>query len=444
MLGLCFAFSVMAQEPADAPPGKLRTDAELSELLGPIALYPDALIALILPASTYPSDLVLGARFIASGGDPAEAQEKSWDQSVRALTRYPDTLRWLDENLEWTTQVGEAFVQQPVEVMETIQQLRAQAKSLGNLIDTPQQRIVQEDDDIRIVPAQPDYIYEPRYDPDVIFYERPTAGPLLFFSTGFVVGSWLNYDCDWHRHRLYHGRWHSGWDYSYERSRRDQEDYYYINNNLSDAREWRPDPNRHRFQSRHFNDHSLGSSKTSVRRRSTDQVVIEAPKHHAGVAHPKAIAGAPHRDDHKKQVEESSKIIRHGDTPSKKGSDNTKMHSDDPRGRGVVRKEEPKHEEMKKHEEPKRKEEPRHEEMKKHDEPKHKDIPKREEMQRREEPKHKEVPKHEEMKKHDEPKRKEAPKHEEMKKRDEPKREPDKSSRDKGRGKKKDDDKKKD
>ncbi|WP_265592760.1 DUF3300 domain-containing protein, partial [Verrucomicrobium sp. BvORR034] len=150
LLGLYLVSPLAAQESADAVPIPARTPAELSELLGPIALYPDALVALILPASTAPLDIVLCARQVTANRPLDELQTESWDPSVKALAHYPDTLRWLDENLEWTTQVGNAFIEQPVQVMETIQELRATARALGNLVDTPEQRIVLDDSAIRI------------------------------------------------------------------------------------------------------------------------------------------------------------------------------------------------------------------------------------------------------------------------------------------------------
>ena len=107
---------------AESVPLKLLPEA-LNQLLAPIALYPDALIALILPASTVPSDLVLAARYISSNGDPAQVVNQPWDDSVKSLVRYPDVVKWMDQNLEWTTQVGEAFLDQPADVMNTIQQL---------------------------------------------------------------------------------------------------------------------------------------------------------------------------------------------------------------------------------------------------------------------------------------------------------------------------------
>ena len=170
-----------ALEPQPSPPGAAQpapqplTQEELKQLVGPIALYPDALIALILPASTVPSDLVLAARFVASKGDPAQAANQPWDDSVKSLVRYPDMVKWMDQNLEWTTQLGEAFLDQPADVMNTIQQLRAQARAAGTLVDTPQQKVVEEQSNIRIVPAEPERIYVPQYDPEVVYVQRGGA-----------------------------------------------------------------------------------------------------------------------------------------------------------------------------------------------------------------------------------------------------------------------------
>ena len=85
------------------------TAEQLDQLLGPVALYPDALLALLLPASTNSTEIVLAARFLANGRNPAEADTQPWDDSVRALVRYPATLRWMGENLAWTRQLGETF-----------------------------------------------------------------------------------------------------------------------------------------------------------------------------------------------------------------------------------------------------------------------------------------------------------------------------------------------
>jgi len=195
---------------------QLSPDA-LDELVAPFALYPDALIALILPASTVPSDLTLASRYLANGGAGFETQ--SWDDSVISLSRYPEVVTWMDENLAWTTAVGSAFVAQPVDVMNSVQRLRAAAAAAGNLDDTPEQRVVREVVEettyIRIVPAQPNVIYVPTYDPVVVYYPQPPnyVGNVINFGFGFAMGSWLNYDCDWGRRGIYRGDYNPGWNH---------------------------------------------------------------------------------------------------------------------------------------------------------------------------------------------------------------------------------------
>jgi hypothetical protein len=258
------------QAPAQSVPRQLSPE-ELNGLLAPIALYPDALVALILPSSTVPSEVVLAARYISSNGDPAQVANQPWDDSVKSLARYPDVLNWMDHNLEWTTAVGEAFLDQPADVMNSIQRLRAEAMAAGNLTNTPQQQVVQEETVIRIVPAQPDVIYVPQYDPDVV-YVQPNSrdfGPVLTFGMGFAVGSWLNYDCDWGRRSIYVGQWRPGWnhDRNWDRGDRGQNNNIVnvININSDTARQWQPRANSQRQQAQHqrSNRANARSSKTS-------------------------------------------------------------------------------------------------------------------------------------------------------------------------------------
>jgi hypothetical protein len=255
LLGLLPALP--AQDVPVDPSGAVVPDVRLSrdqlkELTGPIALYPDPLVAMILPASTFPSDVVLAARFVQSNEDPALADEKPWDESIRGLTRYPDVLAWMDENLEWTTQLGYAYLAQPDDVMDAIQELRAQAQTVGNLVDTPQQRVVREESYIRIVPAEPEYIYVPYYDPEIVYYERPYNEPYLTFSLPWLVGAWLTFDFDWHRHRLYCGDWHGDWDYHHRRDRDYRGEPVYINNSFTNYNVWQGDSRRRLGSTRAF------------------------------------------------------------------------------------------------------------------------------------------------------------------------------------------------
>jgi hypothetical protein len=187
---------------------------QLDQLLGPIALYPDPLIALILPASTLPSDLTLAANYLAANGSPSGIDAQAWDPSVKGLARYPEVVKWMNDNLDWTQSLGAAFAQQPSDVMKSIQQLRAQARAAGTLVDTPQQKLDVEGDDIRIIPAQQDTIYVPEYDSSVVYDSAADySGPAISFGIGFPVGAWLTYQLDWDNFGIWTGPWNRGWGY---------------------------------------------------------------------------------------------------------------------------------------------------------------------------------------------------------------------------------------
>ena len=318
LLSSCLTGFLQAQAPSPEPPQVPAQSApqqlapeELNRLLAPIALYPDALIALILPASTVPSDLVLAARYIASNGDPARVANQPWDDSVKSLAHYPDVLKWMDQNLEWTTAVGEAFLDQPADVMNSIQGLRAEAKAAGNLTDTPHQRVIQEESGIRIVPAQSEVIYVPQYDPDVV-YERPyspNVGPLLTFGVGLAVGSWLNYDCDWSRRSIYVGQWRPGWNHDRNWDRGDQgqnwnhgdrkgdrgqgrnhDSVNVVNINSDTARQWQPSANSQRRQAQHQHSNPANARISNVN-------ALEA-NHQTGPSMPSMTRAAAPRADH--------------------------------------------------------------------------------------------------------------------------------------------------
>jgi hypothetical protein len=200
----CIAIQALAQIPVPppAPQVQLRPGPELDQMLGPIALYPDPLIAQILPAATLPTEIVLADRYVNGGGDPNLIDQQPWDPSIQALARYPTILQWLDDNLAWTTALGQAFLYQQQDVMDSIQRLRAQAQALGNLQSTPQQSVVIDSGTIEILPANPEVIYLPVYQWDVVYSQRAYGAPFISFGLSFAVGSWLNCDFDWHNHHL--------------------------------------------------------------------------------------------------------------------------------------------------------------------------------------------------------------------------------------------------
>ncbi len=213
-LSLALAIQAQAQNPTPAPSLSGGTSAStaiqrgpeaLDTLLGPIALYPDALVALILPAATSPGDVVLAARYVQAKSDPAAVDAQPWSDSVKALTHYPDVVQWMDQNLEWTQALGQAFLDQPADVMGSVQRLRARAQASGALISTPQQHVLNDGANIEIVPAQPDIVYVPVYDPTVVYVQNTVwiDRPYLTFGFGYPIGGWFIYDCDWGRRNVW-------------------------------------------------------------------------------------------------------------------------------------------------------------------------------------------------------------------------------------------------
>jgi hypothetical protein len=187
--------------PPTAPEYQPLSDPQLDQLLGPIALYPDPLLGEILPAATLPTQIVLADRYVTSGGDPNQIAQQGWDASVVALTHYPTVLKYLDDNLAWTTAVGEAFLYQQDQVLESIQRLRLSAQNFGNLVSTPQEQVVYDNGDIEILPVSPDVVYIPVYQPIYVYYE---SGYACTFTYPCAFGVWLNCDFDWVHHCLRH------------------------------------------------------------------------------------------------------------------------------------------------------------------------------------------------------------------------------------------------
>ena len=151
------------------------TQAELDQMLAPIALYPDPLLSQILMASTYPVEVVQAARWSRANapldGEEAvrAAEPMAWDPSVKSLVAFPRVLDRMDEQLDWTERLGEAFLTQESQVMDTIQDLRWRADAAGNLAPGEEMRIVRDGRYIRIEPASPQIVYVPYYDPLVVY-----------------------------------------------------------------------------------------------------------------------------------------------------------------------------------------------------------------------------------------------------------------------------------
>jgi hypothetical protein len=205
------ALSVAQTENA-AQPGNVSiparySPAELDQLLAPMALYPDTVLSQVLIASTYPLEVVKAQRWLqqhpglsGSALDSALANE-SWDGSVKAIAAFPSVVAMMNDNLDWTQRLGDAFLAQQADVMDTVQKLRQKAQSAGTLYSDNRQQIATQDGEIDIVPTNPDVVYVPVYDPTIVYgpwwwpgyppfiwLPPPIYGPYAYIVTGFAFG----------------------------------------------------------------------------------------------------------------------------------------------------------------------------------------------------------------------------------------------------------------
>jgi hypothetical protein len=181
------ALAVAPGAGADAAPGAQKlSPKQLEELVGRIALYPDDLLVIILQGSAYPLDIVQAERFLPKlKKDPKLQPDSRWDQSIRSLLNYPDVVTMMSQDLDWTTALGEAVVSQQADVMKAIQQFRAKAQTAGNLKSDDKQIVVVEKEVIKVVPANPEVIYVPQYQPTTVVVQQ--AAPIAYYPTPYPV-----------------------------------------------------------------------------------------------------------------------------------------------------------------------------------------------------------------------------------------------------------------
>ncbi len=189
---------------------------QLQQLVAPIALYPDSLVAEVLAASTFPEEAVEADRWLqANPGLTGQAlaqavNQQPWDASVKALTAFPSVLGNMDKNLSWTSSLGDAYYNQPQAVMAAVQAMRQRAQAAGTLQNTPQQVVTDQGPDIEIEPSNPDVVYVPAYDPWAVYgapiypwpgwYTYPGiwfGGPYLSFGIGFPIGFFGGFGWGW-------------------------------------------------------------------------------------------------------------------------------------------------------------------------------------------------------------------------------------------------------
>jgi len=224
-----------APQPYAAPqqPQQPLAPDQLDQLIAPIALYPDSLIAQILAASTFPEQIASADRWRQSMGYAAPqdiaagANAQPWDPSVKALTAFPQVLSELDRNLSWTTELGNAYYNQPQDVFDAIQAMRQRAQAAGTLQNSPQETVTNDQGYLDIAPANPQIVYVPTYDPWVVYGAPINPWPGFFlgaadaffglrFGPGFVMSAfaglpwgWAGWGLSWLGHCLFFG--HSGY-----------------------------------------------------------------------------------------------------------------------------------------------------------------------------------------------------------------------------------------
>src|SRR5580700_7052751 len=226
-----------AAEPAA---GESFTREELDKLLAPIALYPDPLLAQMLPASAYPVQIVQAQRWLdknkalVAKNDYSGIDNQNWDPAVKALARFPGVIKLMSADLDWTTDLGDAEVNQPQDVAEVIQALRAKAEAAGTLKTTNEQTVERVEASeppgagapqgstapqpaasyISIQPTDPSTVYVPTYDPAAVYQPYSGVAPLLGFGAGIAVGAlWNNNYWNWGTGAIYPPTWagYSGW-----------------------------------------------------------------------------------------------------------------------------------------------------------------------------------------------------------------------------------------
>ena len=253
--------------------------AELQDLVGPVALYPDDLLAIVLPASAYPLQVVEASRFLkALEIDPTLQPDAAWDDSIVALINYPEVVALLNQDLDWTLRLGEAVVAQQTDVVAAIEGFRDRAYAAGNLKTDEYQTVANNDGVISISPVAEDVIYVPYYEPARVVYAQPrpaynyypSAYPVYYypyaanhrFDQGFFWGVTTAFSIGWMTDSLnvyhpsyyghpYYGRtyWNDGW---YRRPSISVYNTTYFNNNVNVNRhrngdQWRASNTRREY-----------------------------------------------------------------------------------------------------------------------------------------------------------------------------------------------------
>jgi uncharacterized membrane protein YgcG len=231
---LCAGFAAClsaayAQQPTttSAPPPSTpakRSAADLEKLVAPIALYPDPLLAVMLPASVYPLEIVQAARLATNANNMTQIEARPWDSNVKSLAKFPDVIKKMSDDLDWTVQLGQAFLEQPMDLMNAVQSLRAKATANGVLKSTPQQTVTTTNavvertyegqivyvtnTVIQVQPATTNVVYVPSYNPQVIYVDDDDdVSGVISFGVGMAFGAAMWGHCDWYYGGCYWGHY---------------------------------------------------------------------------------------------------------------------------------------------------------------------------------------------------------------------------------------------
>jgi len=291
------------------------SSTELEELVGPIALYPDDLLAIVLPASTYPLEIVQAARFLQQlESDSSLKPDESWDESVTALVNYPEVVQMMDDDIDWTWRLGEAVISQQAGVIAAVELFRDRAYAAGNLKSDEYQTVSLDEGAIEIEPADEEIIYVPYYEPaEVVVYQPqpvyhyyPRAYPVYYypypvghhFASGYFWGVTTAFTIGWSNHYLhvYHPSYfghpyygHHYYGHYYRRPSVHVYNNYYVNNsyrtsqyNHRDGDYWRP---RQRSGSRPYssNNRPTRVATTAGNRRDRSNSRTPAQRNQTGI-----------------------------------------------------------------------------------------------------------------------------------------------------------------
>ena len=175
------------------------TADDLDNLLAPIALYPDPLLAQVLVAATFDDQIQDASQVLSAGSANVSIDDQPWDDSVKAVAHYPKVLFTLAAQPDWTSAIGQAYVAQSTDVMNSIQRLRSMALAQGNLSSTQQQLVAVSDGAIQILPARAGFMFLPAYDPALAF----STSALISFGPALAVDASADDHIDWHAHHIF-------------------------------------------------------------------------------------------------------------------------------------------------------------------------------------------------------------------------------------------------